>query len=191
LFFAAFAVGIGIAALPILTTRDRPCAAPGPPHPHAPTYLTLTSDPRIEELRCAAHGDLAFARIHTPAEADALLDGPSVAGVILDRASYGGLRPGQLREWLTAEGGRVLVSLDLTAFQLGSEDGGPPPPDPALPSSYLGDSYYGHRAFKSAPGRGACGSGGTTPYRGAAAARVLVERLLAWASPGGGCTFGS
>ncbi|MBX7110423.1 MAG: hypothetical protein K1X87_01070 [Dehalococcoidia bacterium] len=188
---AALGIGLVAAALPVFVTHGRPCAAPAPPRPGALTYLVLTSDRRVEELRCEAHGRLVFVRVHGSSEVSArLLDG-SVAGVILDRAALARLRPGQLHQWLTTSSGRALVGFEVTASRLRSDAEGSVPPlhdDGWGPD--LDDSFYGHLAFRSSPEAGVCGSSGTTPYRGPSPATALVRRLLAWASPAGGCGFG-
>ncbi|MEZ4552853.1 MAG: hypothetical protein R3B59_03015 [Dehalococcoidia bacterium] len=190
LLLGSLAVGLAIAALPVVVTRGRPCAAPVPPASGAPVYLALSGDARIEELRCEAAGRVAFDRVRNAADVDRRLSEEAVAGVIVDPDVYARLRPGQLRSWLAVDSGRAIIGFDLTGRQLSEDTGGAPPPDPALPSSYLGESFYGHRSFRSVPRGGACGGGGATPYRGPDRAVLLIERLLTWAAPGGGCGFG-
>jgi hypothetical protein len=177
---AALAIGLAVAGLPVLVTRDRPCASPAIPRANAPAHLVLTADRRIEELRCEANGDLAFMRVRTAAEVDVRLAAVEVSGVILDHESYERLRPGQIREWLTVGTGRTMIGLDLTAGQLRADTGGAVPPDSRLPSPYLGDSCVSHLSSRTSP-QGNCGGGGTTPYRGPRAARALIDRLLEWA----------
>lgn len=184
----ALALGLLLAALPVLATRGRACAAPTAPENGAPVYVAFTSDARIHELRCAASGRVAFVPVRTLAEVDARLE-EGAAGVIIDRDTYARLKRGQLRAWLIGGNGRAIIGLDLTASQLRADAGGVIPDDPALPSLYLGDAYVGHLSFRSIPGA-TCGGGGTTPYRGGVHAKALVERLLAWATPTGGCSFG-
>ncbi|MGE0229227.1 MAG: hypothetical protein AB7I38_02515 [Dehalococcoidia bacterium] len=190
LLLGSLALGLAVAVLPFVVTRGRPCATPLPPASGAPVYLTLSGDPRVEELRCEATGRVAFDRVRNAADVDRLLSQEAVVGVIVDPDVYARLRPGQLRSWLAVDSGRAIVGFDLTGLQLSEDTGGPPPPDPALPSSYLGESFYGHRSFRSVPRSGVCGGGGTTPYRGPDRAALLIERLLTWAAPGGGCGFG-
>lgn len=187
LLVIALAVGLLIAAIPVFATRDRPCASAEAPRLGAPVYLALTADPRIKELRCEAHGRVAFEVVRTPAEVDVRLTAEAVAGVVFDRAAYARMRPGDAQRWLATGSGRVVIGLDLTALQLRSGAEGGVPVDPAVPSSCLGDSYYGHLSFTSVAGGGTCGGGGSAPHRGAGRAGLLVERLISWAAEQDAC----
>lgn len=175
---AALAVGLAVAALPVLTTHARPCAAPAPPRAGAPVYLVLTSDHRVDELRCEAEGRVTLDRVRTPAEADTRFADEFVTGIVIDRGVYARLQPGHVRRWLTHGTGRVVLGLDLTAAQLRSDaEGSTPPLYGEGWGADLGASFVGYTAFRRLQ-PGTCGGGGTMPFR----APLLIERLVALAA---------
>ena len=174
----ALILGLLLAAIPVIATHDRACTSAGP-RPGAPLYLALTSDQRIEELRCESRGGVAVERVRTPTGVDARLADESVSGVILDRHAFARMRPGQVREWLTAGSGRVIVGLDLTQQQLRSGSEGTPPA--IRGEGYgtdLGDSYYGLLQYRTVD-RGSCGGGGSTPFQGGASVAECLVALSA------------
>lgn len=175
---AALAVGLAVAALPVLATRARPCAVPASPRAEAPAYLVLTSDHRVDELRCEAEGRVTLDRVRTPAEADTRLADEFVTGIVIDRDVYARLRPGDVGRWLTRGNGRVVLGLDLTPAQLRSDaEGSTPPRRGPSWGADLGASFVGYTAFRRLQ-PGTCGGGGTMSYR----APLLIERLVALAA---------
>lgn len=178
LALAAFVAGLVIAVLPVIATRDRTCAVPEGPRPGAPVYLAFASDRRIDELRCEARGGIAFELVRTPEEAATRIADESVTGILLDRAAYARLRPGEVNRWLALGTGRAVVALDLTGLQLrANAEGALLPFHGGGWGTDLGDSFVGHAVFRRTTA-GTCGGGGSMPYRPA----FLVGRLIAFAA---------